>query len=354
METLLNTFGDRTVVGAAGFLIGILFGVASQNSQFCMRSATVEVFERRAGDRTAVWLIAFFAAIAFTQAAVLTGYLDTSTARQISARGSMSGAIVGGLMFGAGMILTRGCAGRLLVLSGTGNMRALVAGLVVTLVAQASFRGALDPAREAISALWTIPGGSSRDVGVILGIGASGAFAVALAGLALAGLLAWRSRVKPSHALGSLVVGLTIALGWMATYAISQASFAVVPVASITFTGPATDTLMALVAAPTVSLSFGIGLVPGVFVGSAAMAIATGQFKIQRFGADTPMERYLAGGAMMGFGAMLAGGCAIGATVSGGAVLSLTALIAGASMWLGSFGMQAWMGRAQRQRVAAA
>jgi uncharacterized membrane protein YedE/YeeE len=38
----------------------------------------------------------------------------------------------------------------------------------------------------------------------------------------------------------------------------------------------------------------------------------------------------------MGFGAMLAGGCAVGAGVSGGAVFSTTALLAVFAMWIGA------------------
>jgi uncharacterized membrane protein YedE/YeeE len=38
----------------------------------------------------------------------------------------------------------------------------------------------------------------------------------------------------------------------------------------------------------------------------------------------------------MGFGAMLAGGCAVGAGVSGGAVFSLTAWLALVAMWAGA------------------
>ncbi len=60
------------------------------------------------------------------QLMALAGFLDTSSARQIAARGSLSGALIGGIVFGVGMILTRGCASRLLVLSANGNMRALL------------------------------------------------------------------------------------------------------------------------------------------------------------------------------------------------------------------------------------
>ena len=45
---------------------------------------------------------------------------------------------------------------------------------------------------------------------------------------------------------------------------------------------------------------------------------------------------FLIGAVMMGFGAMLAGGCAVGAGVSGGAILSLTAWLAVAAMWVGA------------------
>ena len=48
------------------------------------------------------------------------------------------------------------------------------------------------------------------------------------------------------------------------------------------------------------------------------------------------MERYLVGAVLMGFGAMLAGGCAVGAGMSGGSALSLTAWIAVFCMWVGA------------------
>ena len=89
-----------------------------------------------------------------------------------------------------------------------------------------------DPGRSRRAACWR----SWAD----LGPGGGG-----LAGLALASFgLAWRRgvRAEPRGCRG--LVGLAVALGWGATYAVSQVSFEIIPVASITFTGPATDTLM--------------------------------------------------------------------------------------------------------------
>jgi uncharacterized protein len=336
VETVLDLWGEGAVLAVAGLLTGMIFGIAAQHSRFCLRAATIEVANGHIGERMAVWLVAFFAALLASQAAIFAGILDVSSSRQLAATGSLSGAIVGGLMFGVGMILARGCASRLLVLSGTGNMRALVTGLVVTLVAQASYRGVLAPAREWVAGLWIIEGGAARDLMTILGVGQGTVIAAGAVGFLLAALLAARHRIAWTRRIAAIGVGLSVALGWLLTYRIASASFEVVEISSITFTGPATDTLMALVAERSIPLSFGIGLVPGVFLGSAGTALLAHEWKLQRFEADSPMERYLIGAVLMGFGAMLAGGCAVGAGVSGGAILSLTAWAAVFSMWVGA------------------
>jgi uncharacterized membrane protein YedE/YeeE len=129
-------------------------------------------------------------------------------------------------------------------------------------------------------------------------------------------------------------------------------SFDVVAVTSITFTGPATDTLMGLVSQSSLPLVFGVGLVPGVFVGAGAMAIMKGEAKIQRFGPETPLENYLIGASLMGFGSMLAGGCAVGAGLSGGAIFAVTAWVAVAAMWIGAMGTQILLDRSPVSRTA--
>jgi uncharacterized membrane protein YedE/YeeE len=336
METLLDRFGEPVVMCAAGLLVGLLFGAAALHSRFCLRAATVEVTEGQPGPRMAIWLVAFFSALFAVQAAIWAGLLDTSAARQLTATGSVSGAVIGGLMFGAGMILARGCVSRLLILSATGNLRAIITGLVVTIVAQAALRGALAPAREALAMIWTVPGGEARSILVALGISVPVVTGIAALALAAAFVFGKRHRVPTSELVAAAFVGIAVFGGWLATYTIAQASFDVIAVQSVTFTGPSTDTLMALVGAPDVAPSFGLGLVPGVFVGALVVAWFKGEARIQRFDADTPMERYLIGGVLMGFGSMLAGGCAVGAGMAGGSIMALTAWVAVFCMWLGA------------------
>lgn len=63
------------------------------------------------------------------------------------------------------------------------------------------------------------------------------------------------------------------------------------------------------------------------------------------------MRRYMAGALCMGFGGMLAGGCAVGAGVSGAAVFALTAWISLIGMWAGAGLADALIDRPERRQA---
>ncbi len=161
LEALIERLGEDWSLAWAGLLIGLAFGFLAQRSRFCLRSAVIEFSRRVTGGKLTVWLFAFATAVLATQALVLLGAFDASDARQIAARGSLSGAAIGGALFGMGMILARGCSSRLLVLAAQGNLRSLLSGLVFAVTAQAAWTGALSPLREAVSAWWTVDGGDA-------------------------------------------------------------------------------------------------------------------------------------------------------------------------------------------------
>jgi uncharacterized protein len=333
IEQVLEALGEPRTLAVAGLLIGLAFGFLAQRSRFCLRSAVIEFARRHAGGKLTVWLFAFAAAVLGTQALVLAGALDTSQARQIAARGSLSGAAVGGALFGVGMILARGCASRLLVLAAQGNLRAVLSGLVFAVAAQASLSGMLAPLRLAISEWWTVDGGGARDLIASTGMGHGGALIFGAVWLAAAVFWARRQRVPAWGWAGAIGVGLSVTAGWWATHAVAAASFEPVPVQSLSFAGPSAEVLTRVLFAGDKPLSFDLGLVPGVFLGSFLAAWLFGELQLEGFGGGPGMRRYLVGAVLMGFGAMLAGGCAVGAGLSGASVFTVTAWVTLCTMW---------------------
>jgi len=332
----MERYGEGAVLAVGGLFIGVLFGFFAQRSRFCLRAAVIEFWHRTLGDKLAVWLLAFSSAVVGVQALILLGGLDVSTARQLSSRGSLSGALIGGLMFGAGMIMTRGCASRLLVLSANGNLRALLSGLIFAVTAQAALGGVLATWRTEISGWWTVDGGSARDLLAIVGVGHGGGLAFGLVWLGAAVFFALRSGWGFWKWVGGVGTGLTIAAGWWFTYLVSTQTFEVVQVQGLTFSGPSAEWLMRVLSTPSAKVGFDFGLLPGVFAGSFIGAVIGKDLKLEGFKDGYSMTRYIAGAILMGFGSMLAGGCAVGAGMTGGAVFALTAWVALLGMWAGA------------------
>lgn len=349
MSSLIERWSEPTVLATGGLLIGILFGFFAQRSRFCLRAATLEFWHRSFGEKIAVWLLTFSTAVVGVQALILAGLLDVTAARQISATGSISGATIGGLMFGAGMIMTRGCASRLLVLSANGNLRALLSGLIFTVTAQAALGGVLAPVREMISGWWTVSGGDSRNLLAMTGAGPWGGLLFGGLWMLAALYFSVRSDSDIWKLVGGIGTGLTVAAGWGFNAWVARNSFELVPVQSLTFSGPSAEWLMRVVASPAPPLGFNFGLIPGVFLGSFLGAWVGRDFVLEGFKDGYSMRRYIVGSFLMGLGAMLAGGCAVGAGITGGSIFALTAWLALASMWIGAGLTDRWLDAAQKR-----
>ena len=334
LERLNTSLGETGTITLAGAVIGLLFGFFAHRSRFCLRSAVIEFARGTREGKLTVWLFTFSTAVLLTQAFIMAGWLDVSGARQLASRGSLSGAAIGGAMFGAGMILARGCSSRLLVLAAQGNLRALLSGLVFAVTAQSALNGLLSPVRNQMASWWTVEGGGARDVLALTGLGHTGG--LLFGGVWLAAALVWgrRQRVRFWGWFGAVGVGVMVALAWLATFRISRAAFdAVLPIQSLSFTGPAADTLMLVLSPPGQPGKFDLGLVPGVFLGAFLSAALWRELKLEGFQGGQAMRRYIAGALLMGFGGMLAGGCAVGAGVSGAAVFTITSFVTLAAIW---------------------
>lgn len=327
--------GEDRAGALFGLLTGMVFGIAAQRSSFCLRAATVEFARGILGGKVGVWLLTFSTAMVWVQGAQWLGLFDARDARMMGVAGSWSGAVIGGLMFGVGMVLARGCSGRLLVLAATGNLRSVVSGLIFAVVAQMSLHGWLAPFRSWLAGLWTTPNGQNLNLLTLIGLPDEAGLVL---GLILA-LVAIGVAVRAKMPVGTLVfasgVGFAVAMGWVLTWTLAEIAWEPVNVTSATFTGPSADTLMFFLE-PSPVLNFDIGLVPGVFLGAFLSALVRREFRFQGFEGEANMRRSMFGAVLMGFGGMLAGGCAIGAGVTGGSIFAATAWLALFCFWIGA------------------
>ncbi|MFD1509046.1 YeeE/YedE family protein [Lacimonas salitolerans] len=308
--------------------VGLAFGVLAQITRFCFRRI-IDGDDRR--QAAGIWLTALAVAVLGTQGAVALGWIGFAEHRFMASGLPVLAIVLGGLMFGAGMILTRGCISRLTVLSGTGNLRAALVLIVFAVVAHATLKGVLAPVRTTL-------GSVTLDVSPAL----PGPALLWAAGIALAALaFAWRSGNRPGMLVLAALLGGLVPLAWVGTGFVLFDDFDPIGMESLSFTAPATEALFFTVASTAVSPGFGTGLVGGVLLGAAIAALIGGQFQWQSFDSPRQTGRYMAGAVLMGVGGVLAGGCTVGAGLSGIPTLSLAAILAIASIGLGG-----WLTRA--------
>ena len=308
-----------------GLVLGILYGALAQRSAFCLRRSLVGRW-RDCLPALGVWVMGLATAIAGTRLAVAAGLVSFEAHRFLSPDLPVASVLLGGALFGAGMVLAGGCVSRLAVLVGAGNLRALLVLLVFAVAAHATMKGVLAPLRVALGAA-AVDGGGAAAITALPG-GEIWPLLLALA----AALLALRSGASGAHLAMAAAIGLLIPLGWVGTGFVLLDDFDPIPLQSLGFTGPMADTLFWTVAATSIPAGFGTGLAAGVVAGSGVAARVAGEFRWESLEGPRQTGRYLAGAVMMGVGGVLAGGCTVGAGLSGVSTASLAALLALAAM----------------------
>lgn len=341
-ELGFETLTAPQVVVLLALGVGVLFGALAERTAFCFRRGLVGT-DRRAA--MGVWLAALATALIGTQAAVFGGVISFGDHRFMNADLPWLAIVTGGVLFGAGMVLTRGCLSRLTVLTGTGNLRALTVLLIFAITAHATLKGVLAPLRTTLGSVilplesTVLPGNPLLWTGLI---------AVAAAFVALRS----GNRARTLGLAGGL--GLLVPLAWVGTGYVLYDDFDPVAMESLSFTAPAADTLFWTVASTSISPGFGVGLIGGVLAGALVTALITRRFVWQSFSSPRETGRYAAGAVLMGIGGVLAGGCTVGAGLAGVPTLSIAALLAIASIAAGALAIDKVLRATQQPSRAAA
>ena len=113
-------FSPLTASVLLGLALGCAYGALAQRSAFCLRRSLVGAW-RDCLPALGTWVMALATAIAGTRVAVAFDLISFEAHRFLAADLPVASALLGGALFGAGMVLTGGCVSRLTVLVGTGN-----------------------------------------------------------------------------------------------------------------------------------------------------------------------------------------------------------------------------------------
>lgn len=365
----LQTQADLVLALAFGLALGL--GWVIQRSHFCTMGALSDWLFMRDATRLRQWALALAVGVLGFALMSALGWVDPLASIYAAPRFPWLSYLLGGSVFGFGMVLASGCPTKNLVRLGGGSLKALVVLLVMALSALATMRG--------LPGLWRVhsldPHTASVESGAFVGQWVASrldwtpsqglGLTAVLVGLAL---LAWVLREREMLRGANLLAGLGVGTALLGAWGVSGV-LGYVPehpetlesvylttasgrMEGVSFTGPLAQWLDALVytADGGKRLSFGMAWVPGVVLGAAWAAWRSGQFRWEGFSQTADLARHLLGATFMGFGGVCAMGCTFGqgltglSTLNWGSLVAVAAMVAGATLALR---LQWWL--AQRE-----
>ncbi|HEY1058106.1 MAG TPA: YeeE/YedE family protein [Limnobacter sp.] len=335
----------RLVVLWATFGAGLWFGALSHRSHFCTMGAVADIVNFGNWSRMRAWTLAIGVATLALQVMALTGHARPEDTIYLNPQWSWLSGIVGGLLFGVGMVLASGCGSKTLIRLGGGNLKALVVFLVLGLTSYMALKGVLGVVRVNWLDPFKIDLGSASSLPGLLGghanPGMATALSIALPVLLIAASLFGRSAWNKETLLGGLGVGIAIAVVWWIAFNLAYlpehpdtleaaylGSYANRPEA-FSFVAPYAYTLEWLMFYSDASRILTVGVVAcaGVILGAAASALQEGTFRWEGFQGVEDTANHVVGAALMGFGGILALGCTVGQGLSGVSTLSVASWI---------------------------
>ena len=357
----------ETQVLWAMFAVAFSFGALAQRTNFCTMGAISDVYNMGNWVRMRMWGLAVGVATVSFYLMVWLGWIDASKSIYGGARLPWLSALLGGAMFGFGMVLASGCGSKTLVRIGAGSLKSLVVFIVMGLAAFATMRGmtgllrskTIDAVAIEIAPGTTLPAWLS----VVMGADAAttGLVLALLVGAGLIGWALWSAafRSTPNNWLAGLGIGALVAAAWWVSGDlgfVAEHPETMEPVylgaaggrmQALSFTSPMARTLDWVINYdPDKALTFGVVLVVGVVLGALAYALYARSFQWEGFSSTQDTALHIVGGALMGVGGVTAGGCTVGQGLSGMSTLSLTSLIAVTGIMLGAVGalrLQMWL-----------
>lgn len=294
-----------------GLAVGAVLGIVMQRGRFCVTGMLRDIFLQRSW-RTFVGLLIVIAVHAVGIAALTSAGVITPTHSGFAP----AAVIVGGFIFGFGIILSGGCASGTWYRSGEGLVGSWIALATYALSTAAMKTGILSgfsgfmnswetelttlPALFGISIWWFVVPFVALTAYLTRHFLQQEAKRPKIA--RLGNQPAWK---RPLHVYtAGALIGLIGVIAWPLSAAAGRNS-------GLGITTPTSHTMQYIATGDESYLNWGVMLVLGILVGSFIAARSTGEFRVRVADATTSV-RAVIGGTMMGVGASLAGGCTVG------------------------------------------
>jgi uncharacterized membrane protein YedE/YeeE len=339
------------------FALSLIFGAIAQRTHFCTMGAVSDIVNMGDWTRMRMWGMAIGVAMIGFYTLAAAGLIDPSKTLYASGRFIWLSALVGGLLFGFGMVLASGCGSKTLVRIGSGNLKAVVVFVVMGVAAFATLKGITAVVRVAtidrVAVDFQSNAALSNWLGQAFGMSAAGAGLVLALVLGLA-LIVWSLMGRDFVGFDNLLAGLGIGgvivamwwvsghLGYVAEHpeTLQEAFLATNSgrAEALSFVSPVAYTIDWLMFFSDKSklLTIGIVSVTGVVIGSAIYALLTRSFRWEGFRDAEDTANHLVGAVLMGVGGVSAMGCTIGQGLSGISTLSATSIVAVAAIVTGA------------------
>ena len=346
-----------TLVLWAAFGLSVALGAIAQRTHFCTMGAIADIVNMGDWTRMRMWIMAIGVAMIGFNGMVALGWLDAGNSLYGGPRVMWLSALVGGAMFGFGMVLASGCGNKTLVRIGGGNLKSLVVFIVLGVSAFATLKGLTAVVRVATvdSVFVTLATGQDLPSLLAAGTGLAKPVLAAVLGLVLGGaLVVWALARSEGRSADNLLAGLGVGAVIVGVWWVSgrlghvaedpntlQEAFVATNsrrMESLSFVAPVAYALDWLMFFSDTSklLTIGIVSVAGVVVGSAAYAVPSRRFRWEGFRDAGDTGNHLIGAVLMGVGGVTALGCTVGQGLSGVSTLSLTSFIALAAIVAGA------------------
>ena len=343
------------------FALGVAFGAIARQTHFCTMGAVADIVTMGDWSRMRMWVLAIAVAMLGFNGMVALGWVDAGKSLYGGPHLAWASVLVGGLLFGFGMVIASGCGSRNLIRLGGGNLKSLVVLLVLAVAAFATLKGLTATWRVATIDRVALDLPAGQDLPSLLAAGSgwpvprAAAVLGSLVGLALIGWVLRRPEGRSAPVwIGGVGIGLVIVALWWTSgryghlaedpRTLEEAFLATNShrMEALSAVGPVAYALEWLLYTSDASmkLTLGIAAVSGIAVGAWLMAMLRRDFRWEGFANAGDTAHHLVGGALMGVGGVLALGCTIGQGLSGvstlsvGSLLALAALIGGALLGL--------------------